>query len=156
VRFAERGEPQAILRVVNPREAGLIDGASGILVRFRLAGASFPPQVVYKLFTQRPLCDIGTFAPRDYTVAKAKPAKFYNLHGPAPPTDERVGWYERYENNEWRPVVQRFAQTFEEVQFSASIQDMEQTGGSFASLFVKPKPVGTTPGTNAFHHMVSF
>ncbi len=42
-------------------------------------------QVVYKIFTQRPVLDLGAFAPRDYVLAKQKPAKFYTLNGPPPP-----------------------------------------------------------------------
>jgi hypothetical protein len=48
-------DPRALLRAINPREAALLDAAAGAHVRFRLGGASFPPQVLYKIFTHRPV-----------------------------------------------------------------------------------------------------
>ncbi|KIY95840.1 Uncharacterized protein C11orf65 [Monoraphidium neglectum] len=61
-------DPRALLRAINPREAALLDAAAGAHVRFRLGGASFPPQVLYKIFTHRPVADINAFAPRDYAA----------------------------------------------------------------------------------------
>ena len=29
----------------------------------------FPPNIYYKIFTYRPVTDVNSFAPRDYTVA---------------------------------------------------------------------------------------
>jgi hypothetical protein len=62
------------------------DAASRLYVRFRLAGPEFPPTVVYKIFTGAPITDIGAFAPRDYRRASGR-------------------WYERVENNGWRPIA---------------------------------------------------
>jgi hypothetical protein len=44
-----------MLRAINPREAALLDAAAGAHVRFRLDGRPFPPAVVYKIFTHRPV-----------------------------------------------------------------------------------------------------
>lgn len=62
----ERGDPRELLRVINPREAQLADAASGVHVRFRLGGTTFPPLVFYKIFTHRSIVDICAFGPRDY------------------------------------------------------------------------------------------
>ena len=59
-----------MLRSINPREASLFDEAAGIVLRFRLGGASFPPLIYYKIFTKAPLCDVNAFAPRDYVKSK--------------------------------------------------------------------------------------
>ena len=64
IRFRNTGDPALMLRSINPREASLVDRASGLRVRFRLGGNSFPPQIYYKIFTRAPLCDLGAFAPR--------------------------------------------------------------------------------------------
>jgi len=71
IQFRLTGDPAALLKAVNPREAALFDRALGIHVRFRLGGERFPPTLFYKVFLLNPLCDVGAFAPRDYTQAKA-------------------------------------------------------------------------------------
>jgi hypothetical protein len=53
------GDPAALLRTVNPREAALLDAAAGSVVRFRLGGPGFPPAVLYKIFTRRPVAGAG-------------------------------------------------------------------------------------------------
>jgi hypothetical protein len=78
VQFRLTGDPQRLLRTINPREAALFDRATGIHVRFRLGGAAFPPTLYYKVFLLNPLCDVGSFAPRDY--AAAKPAEPHLKH----------------------------------------------------------------------------
>ncbi|KAG2488869.1 hypothetical protein HYH03_012664 [Edaphochlamys debaryana] len=83
IRFRERGDPRELLKVINPREAQLVDAAAGIHVRFRLGGTMFPPLVFYKIFTHRPLIDIGAFGPRDYAnEVRLTPAEIHNK----PPT----------------------------------------------------------------------
>ena len=67
IHFHNNGDPQILMRTINPNEAKFIDAASGIRIRFRLAGASFPPTIHYKVFTNRPIQDLGATAPRDYT-----------------------------------------------------------------------------------------
>lgn len=55
------------MRTINPTEARYIDAAAGVRIRFRLAGERFPPTIYYKIFTNRPIQDLGANAPRDYT-----------------------------------------------------------------------------------------
>lgn len=60
------------MKYINPNEAKLIDPASGIHIKFRLAGEQFPPTIYYKIFTHRPIQDICANAPRDYTKPTTK------------------------------------------------------------------------------------
>jgi len=134
IKFRNAGDPALMLRCINPREAALLDVAAGIHIRFRLGGSSFPPVIVYKVFTHKPLCDVNAFAPRDYTVKpigaaaennhpspgrKKKPSRrrgrqrgsivvgksqFETKYGDA--YDENDGsWYQREDMNNWRPVT---------------------------------------------------
>ncbi|GIL89786.1 hypothetical protein Vretimale_16577 [Volvox reticuliferus] len=87
IRFRERGDPRELLRVINPREAQLVDAAAGIHVRFRLGGTVFPPLVFYKIFTHRPVADICAFGPRDYAnEVRATPTDLHNNRPAAPGT----------------------------------------------------------------------
>ncbi|WIA22348.1 hypothetical protein OEZ85_004660 [Tetradesmus obliquus] len=61
IRFREAGDPRAMLRCINVREAALVDAAAGLVVRFRLGGSSFPPLVFYKIFTYRPVTGTHSF-----------------------------------------------------------------------------------------------
>ncbi|KAL0234525.1 hypothetical protein PCE1_001561 [Barthelona sp. PCE] len=79
--------PRELLMYINPREAELLDGSTKAFVRFRLVG--WPPTVWYKIFTAGAICDVGAFAPRDYT-------------------DPEANWYQRMTNNNWRPVDESF------------------------------------------------
>eukprot|EP00033_Pygsuia_biforma_P002856 GCRY01003151.1.p1 GENE.GCRY01003151.1~~GCRY01003151.1.p1 ORF type:complete len:459 (+),score=77.90 GCRY01003151.1:221-1597(+) len=92
IRYHELGDPGYMLKCINPREAALFDIAAGIHVRFRLAGAKFPPFIVYKVFTHRPTCDVNSFAPRDYVAIRETGI------------NTKEGWYRRFENNGWRAV----------------------------------------------------
>ena len=119
------GEPADLLRVIAPGESYLLDKAAGVHIRFRLGGSIFPPKIYYKIYTHRPLCDINSFAPRYYS--KEKPAGTFQMHNHESSIPEhvrrqssiRVGssvfgtlittkddknWYQREENNEWRPI----------------------------------------------------
>jgi len=109
IKFRERGDPQLMLKCINPGEAELVDAAAGIHVRFRLGGTQFPPVIYYKIFVHNAVCDINAFAPRDYTRHKAKTAKQQNVKGHEVENDHS-GWYERMENNGWRPVADRALQ----------------------------------------------
>lgn len=60
-----------LLKCINPREASLIDAASRIHLRFRLGGCSFPPTILYKIFTHAPIADICSFGPRNYAAEQA-------------------------------------------------------------------------------------
>lgn len=53
-------------------------------MRFRLGGSCFPPLLFYKIFTHRPVADIGTFCPRNYSAeAAVSAAALFNK--PPPP-----------------------------------------------------------------------
>uniref|UniRef100_A0A8C6QCM3 RIKEN cDNA 4930550C14 gene n=2 Tax=Nannospalax galili TaxID=1026970 RepID=A0A8C6QCM3_NANGA len=101
-----QGEPRQILRLINPKEAELLDAAAGIQVRFRLGGVKFPPEIYYKIFTHRHIEDLCANSPRDYTKLPSK----HTSHNKddLPQEEDRSGWYRRVENNGWRPVSHRF------------------------------------------------
>lgn len=122
------GAPYDLLRNIIPREVNLLDKAAGIHIRFRLGGRTFPPKVYFKIFTHRPLCDVGAFAPRDYKseVLHKKDLFLHNKREFYPPsmamkTQIRVGakyfstvmsgdsrfeeWYAREDGNNWRPIA---------------------------------------------------
>jgi hypothetical protein len=116
VHYREGSDALRMLRSINASEAFLMDPAAGLHVRFRLGGATFPPVILYKIYTHRPVADIGAFAPKDYTKAPAR-LRAVDVHNAidlkrtanglpqqAPKTDDRATWYRRVENNEWRAV----------------------------------------------------
>jgi len=126
-----KGAPFDLLRSIIPTEAHVLDRASGVHVRFRLGGRVYPPKVYFKIYTHRPLCDVNSFAPRNYVLEKpADPAQVLNRSSTiAPKTTTkqaqaiRVGaryfgavvsttsamgtkdWYKRDEKNDWRPIA---------------------------------------------------
>ena len=130
-----QGAPQDLLRTIVPREADFLDRAAGVVVRFRLGGAIFPPKVYFKVYTHRGVCDVNSFAPRVYAKEKMVEAFQQNVQSVYIPKDRqkystgiRVGgsyfgtkvlsntstdeWYRREENNDWRPIA---SQSFEEI-----------------------------------------
>lgn len=96
--FRRSGDPYLLLKSVVPREAMLLDPAMQVHVRFRLGGTRFPPSIYYKVFTHGAIIDMNSFAPRDYAAER-------ELGIRTRPGD--LGWYERVENNGWRPIVVR-------------------------------------------------
>ncbi len=123
-----QGAPQELLRTIIPNESSLLDRAAGVLARFRLGGAVFPPKIYFKIFTYRGVCDVNAFAPRDYVNEKPNEAVQQNIHERYIPKDRakynrhlRVGksyfgtqvmtatttnnWYQREERNSWRPLA---------------------------------------------------
>lgn len=123
IKFREQGNPARLLRSVNPREAGLLDAATGAHVRFRLGGLDWPPKVYYKIYTHAAVTDICAYAPRDYTRAKQLPPR--KLHNKPPPGERRAaetreGWYSRVENNGWRPVQESLLRELDHVTVSTS------------------------------------
>mmetsp|Transcript_23029 Transcript_23029/g.75059 ORF Transcript_23029/g.75059 Transcript_23029/m.75059 type:complete len:395 (-) Transcript_23029:67-1251(-) len=109
IRFRERGDPAVLLRSINPQEANLVDAATGLHVKFRLGGTTFPPLIFYKIFTHRPITDMCSFSPKDYTQERtiAPKLKHNNLE-PGTMIDMGGGqWYMRVENNGWRPISDR-------------------------------------------------
>ena len=65
----------------------------------------FPPKIYYKIYVNGPLCDINSYAPRNYAAIEKKYPKLtfdqYRMMSKKKPLD---GWYQRKENNGWRPV----------------------------------------------------
>jgi len=116
INFRYEGDPRQMLKCVNPREAALLDAAGGFHVKFRLAGDTFPPRIYYKIFTHNPVIDLGASSPKDYTKACVKKPEanlIHNkqLHLPLPLhhslAENQQRWYQRTENNGWRPVSDR-------------------------------------------------
>lgn len=65
----------------------------------------FPPLIYYKIFAHGSIVDINAFAPRDYAkIKKEKKKQIINIKYDKDPNDKHDGWYNRYENNGWRPV----------------------------------------------------
>ncbi|TPX32357.1 hypothetical protein SmJEL517_g04523 [Synchytrium microbalum] len=93
IRIREGSQPHHLFRVINPRESHLIDPATEMHMRFRLGGIAWPPVVYYKIFTQRGIVDLGSFAPREYFSERLEEER-----------RKHDGWYKRVENNGWRPV----------------------------------------------------
>ncbi|CAN0236231.1 unnamed protein product, partial [Ectocarpus fasciculatus] len=123
-----KGAPSELLRNIIPREVGLLDKAAGVHVRFRLGGAVFPPSIYFKIFTHRPLCDVNSFAPRNYVkevlcddsqlqqkdsavlgnkAVRAGSIRVGGTYFGTKFTTTNVsgeGWYRREENNQWRSI----------------------------------------------------
>ncbi|CEP00956.1 IQ calmodulin-binding motif [Plasmodiophora brassicae] len=107
IKSKEADDARVILRAVNPAEAGLLDAAAGLHVRLRLGGSTFPPTIFYKIFTHINVSDIGAFAPRPYDLEATARTRRRRLWVVAAPDDDpspKDKWYERIENNGWRPV----------------------------------------------------
>lgn len=111
-----RGDPSILLKSINPLEAKLFDAAAKVHLRFRLGGDRFPPLIYYKVYTHGPVCDIGSYAPRNYAKIKRNIKKeqldMTQVNKAYPLTEEQLeaeindaGWYVRQENNGWRPVT---------------------------------------------------
>lgn len=111
INFSSQGIPSRMLCCINPIEAKLLDEAAGIHVRFRLTGENFPPNVCYKIFTHRPIQDMCSNSPKDYTdpCSKKLEARFVNNKQTTIYGDDKnkIGWYNRDENNGWRLVSNR-------------------------------------------------
>ena len=51
INFKQRGDPMMMLRCINPNEAKLLDAASGVHIKFRLAGVSLSiPCIIHSFF----------------------------------------------------------------------------------------------------------
>lgn len=109
INFKCRGDPSSMLKCINPREAELLDAAAGVHIKFRLAGEKFPPNIYYKIFTHHNIVDMCANAPRDYTRASTKrlPVQYIHNKGQRADEDNKIGWYQRWENNGWRLVSDR-------------------------------------------------
>ncbi|CAL8311745.1 unnamed protein product [Merluccius merluccius] len=110
ISFSHHGDPQGLLRSVNPREAALLDAAAGVYIRFRLGGVQFPPSIYYKIFTYRPIVDMCASSPKDYAHPGQKCPVPRQTHNGHPLIQEnRSGWYRRVENNGWRLLSGKLA-----------------------------------------------
>lgn len=90
--FRRTGDPYILLRHVQAREAMLLDPATQAHLRFRLGGSKFPPSIYYKVYTHGNVVDICSFAPRNYAAERR---------------GRIANYYERIENNGWRPLITR-------------------------------------------------
>ncbi|XP_032360124.1 protein MFI isoform X1 [Etheostoma spectabile] len=116
INSCNRQDPRTILKTVNPRETELLDTAAGVFVRFRLGGTTFPPNIYYKIFTYRPITDVCAYSPKDYTKLELKKT----VDGQTETMEEdRSGWYQRKENNNWRLYCSKVVPLNEPVQLSA-------------------------------------
>ncbi|KAL7751584.1 hypothetical protein RI367_003048 [Sorochytrium milnesiophthora] len=111
IKMRESRDPRATLKLINPQEAQLIDAAAGLHVRFRLGGEHFPPTIYYKIYVHNNMIDLNAFAPRDYHQAQGKKQSVYEKFNKvsnvaASEKDTKQGWYMRFENNGWRPIIQ--------------------------------------------------
>lgn len=90
---------------------------SGLHLRFRLSGECFPPRLLYKIFTHRPVTDICSFCPRNYNAQQTSTSEVVHVTSQPPIfSTTRIGWdgpwgdvapagwYNREENNQWRPI----------------------------------------------------
>lgn len=90
---------------------------------------TFPPNIYYKIFIQRPIQDICANAPRDYTAMGQRRPAARHVHNkgqhelrPGQPAclsvhflhivqncyfSDKSSWYQRWENNGWRLVSDR-------------------------------------------------
>lgn len=61
--------------------------------------------IYYKIFAHGSIIDINAFAPRDYMkIKRDKKKTMIDIRFDKDKNDKHDGWYERYENNGWRPV----------------------------------------------------
>ena len=103
--------PWKMLKISNPQECALIESSCNMHVRFRLGGEvdicykTFPPQIYYKIYTNGPICDVNSFAPRNYAKIKNKyPAMSLDQYRAVAKKHPLDGWYKRVDNNGWRAV----------------------------------------------------
>merc|ERR1740117_2403276 len=94
-----------LLKSINAGEANLLDASARCHLRFRLGGEKFPPLIYYKIFSHGGIVDINAFAPRDYMQIKRDKGKDkIDVRYDKANDGNTQGWYERIENNGWRPI----------------------------------------------------
>ena len=121
INFKHKGNPFELLKCINRGEAHLMDPASRCHVRFRLGGLKFPPLIYYKIFVHGGVCDINAFAPRDYNhLKKTKKKATINIKFDKDPNDKHEGWYERIENNGWRPINDKILTPYDQIEIDTS------------------------------------
>lgn len=121
INFRNKGNPFELLKTINRSEAHLLDPASKCHVRFRLGGLSFPPLIYYKIFVHGAIVDINSFAPRDYNqMKKQKKKATINIKLDKDENDKHEGWYERIENNGWRPINDKILSPYDQIEIETS------------------------------------
>ena len=111
----------ALLKSINPAEAGLLDAAARCHIRFRLGGDRFPPLIYYKIFTHGGIVDINAFAPRDYHGLKKELRKdTFTTTYDKPENDKHDGWYQRIERNGWRPISDKMLTPGDKVEIESA------------------------------------
>lgn len=72
-----------------------------------LTQPQFPPTIFYKIYVVRNLVDMCAFSPRNYTLESKQlhPIDLFNKGRKKEVKKENGAWYNRFENNEWRPVL---------------------------------------------------
>lgn len=113
-----------MLKIFNSAEADLVESCTNQHIRFRLGGTVFPPKIYYKIYVNGPLCDINSFAPRNYAAISKKYPKLtfdqYRMMSKKKPLD---GWYQRVENNGWRPLEEKLlGKDFQEKQSGSKVK----------------------------------
>ena len=126
--------PKKLLNTVAPNDSQIFDKSLKYKIRLRLGGAIFPPTLLYKIFVSEPVCNIGNFAPRDYTsddmdfvsstkfnndftsqrrqgipghIKVGRKSFKVNIHSRSNFTNLNSippGWLNGTEDNQWRPV----------------------------------------------------
>jgi len=111
-----------LLKSINPAEAQLLDAASNCHIWFWLGGSKFPPLIYYKIFSHGSLVDMNSFAPRDYQQMKwAKGKEVINIAFDKKfDKSKHDGWYERRDNNGWRPISDKILTPFDGVEIWTS------------------------------------
>jgi hypothetical protein len=123
ISFKGKGDPRQLLKSVNPGEAALLDSSTNCHIRFRLGGEKFPPLIYYKIFSHGAIIDINAFAPRDYMqMKKQKGKECINVKLDKDKKDNHSGWYERFENNGWRPISDKILTPFDSVELRTANQ----------------------------------
>ena len=122
IRFKLKGNPRELLKTVNPSESYIIDKASNVHLRFRLGGYKFPPLIYYKIYIHSGVVDINSFAPRDYEdINKFKKKATVNIKFEEEEAKAiKSGWYERADNNGWRPITENLIMPFDKVELQTS------------------------------------
>ena len=121
INFKHKGNPFELLKTINRSEAHLMDPASKCHVRFRLGGLNFPPLIYYKIFVHGAIVDINAFAPRDYNQMKKEKRKaVINITHDRDENDKHEGWYERIENNGWRPINDKILTPYDPIEIETA------------------------------------
>ncbi|VDN15840.1 unnamed protein product [Dibothriocephalus latus] len=110
------------LKYINPREAALADTAAGLVVRLRLNGERFPPTICYKIFTYRPVKDLGITSPKNYAFKKRDGVAYWNNRNSFSMSrcqqetchklTRKQNWYKRVDGNDWRPITDEMLVAF--------------------------------------------